>query len=695
MTAPDNQSIHALKRNRIASRNAIIAKIALFLNYISKTDHDNLTRELDRLTREGNDPPDVLDLMRRQSGISAQDCMTLKKACISFTKRLDDTRFGALCIEFNFLTQSNLELALEEQKRLEKAGRPVRLGDLLVDAGMLSISQKKLVLQKQKLAASARNNGVPASTPAAENDTDPEIDTTAMREISDANFIFHISPDGLTAYVMKTRNFDKSPDADIILKEALERNGIIYGLADSDKLTAFLESDAYVTRPFELACGVPPVMPENGFIEYTFDLDYLKPGQLKPDGSIDFRERGEIPFVSQGDTLAVKTPPVYGKDGINIFGDVVPVAAPEDPPIITGKGVRLSEDKCRAVADVAGNPGLDADGVLCVNDAYFVDGDVDFNTGHVKFDKNIYITGTVKNGFRVEGIDVMADAVDGGIIRARGDVLIKNGISESEVHSLGTISATYIHRSTVTCRRDLKVIKEMVDTEAVMDGMCLLKNGRVYTSVISAKGGAVIRDIGSEKARPSDIYVGTSTYIDTETKRIDARIEAFQNALEASTAEKAGCEKEFEEVTEKLDNLIHSRKRTQAMVDELKKQNRLDNITLFQNSLIEATEKIENLNPRKYILIKKLKKLSQDNQFHSERVTAAIQEKFKIRRLEQNTPSRPILDVGGTIYAGNRVHGKHARTIISKARSRVRIMEVSSSGESSAKRYWDMIITSL
>lgn len=680
----ENKVSPSLSKRQTSNRNVLIAKIALLLNYITKADYKNLLAQANLDISKAGDEIDILQLMLNNKIVSQSGCFSLKKAYAAFTKIQEDTRFGSLCLEFNFLTEGNLNLALEEQQALARSGQNIRLGDLLVEAGMIAESQKQLVLQKQQLILSSKTDPV-----------DKPVDTSHMREIREAMFVYYIRNDGLTAFALKAKECIATTVSLDTLKESLSRNGIIYGLVDEARLNTFLESDQYAARLFTLANGLPPVDGVDAVIEYKFEKDYLKPGNLKADGTIDFRERGEIPFVKQGDLLAEKTPPRPGKDGVNVFGDTVSFVEARDIPLACGKGVRLSTDGLKAFSEVEGNPKIDSDGVISVNSAYFIEGDVDYNTGHIKFDKNIYITGTIKSGFRVEGIDVVANALDGGFINARGDILIKNGITDAEIISKGSISATYLHRSKTSCMRDLKIIKEIVDTKARMDGQCQLKNGRLVSSSIVARGGAVIKDIGSDRSKTSDIAVGSSTYIVQELKRIDSLIEKYQNTLEMLTHGKTKIETELAQILEKITNLMDSRKRTQVMVNELKHQNKLDNITLFQNSLIEATEKIENLSIKKSILKKQQIKAANDVARTSELVKKYVQEKFQLKRLEQNIPSRPVLTVGGTIFAGTRVHGEYARIIINKTQKRVRIMEIASTEEATAKKSWNMVVTPL
>ena len=60
--------------------------------------------------------------------------------------------------------------------------------------------------------------------------------------------------------------------------------------------------------------------------------------------------------MSAGDVLAEKIPPKEGKDGVSIYGEAIPKADAMDVTFVLGKGVRVSKDGLKVMADVNGNP---------------------------------------------------------------------------------------------------------------------------------------------------------------------------------------------------------------------------------------------------------------------------------------------------------------------------------------------------
>ena len=663
------------QNNGLSSRNALILKIALFLNYLSKEDHQKLLYDLKQ--HQDNPAVDILKLMQVKNYISQANAVDLKKTCVSFAGAQEDSRFGSLCINFEFLTQSNLDLALEEQKKLTEQGRNIRLGELLIDAGMLSKRQCDLVLQKQKLENTFRKN-TPANEPATADETvvcedefpdaPSAFDKTRMREIREDGMILLIQNDALKAFITKTKDFNNSICLEDI-KFFLEQNGIIYGIVDDQSLEAFIRDEKYTATFLKAAEGLEPIDGTDAGVVYLFDRDYLKPGRFSEDGTIDFKERGAIPFVSAGDVLAEKIPPKEGKDGVSVYGEAIPKADAMDVTFVLGKGVRVSKDGLKVMADVNGNPRVSPGGEFSVNDAYYIEGDVDFNTGHVIFDKNVYITGSIKNGFRVEAINVVAKAVDGGIVKARGDVFIQNGVTESVIEAKGNIKTGFMHRSKAACMGDMIVVKEIVDTEVLLEGTFEMNRGRVYSSSIKAKGGAKIYSIGSEKSGPSTITVGMSGYLEKKLQEMDSRIEKRRNFLEARVLEKNTIQADLDIITDKIE--------------------------LLQKSLGQADIKIHGLKNDQALLESRLKKASHDILACEKVIKTADQEKLTLTRLEQASPSKPILDVAGKILAGTKINGKYAHLTLSRSLTRTRIMEINTQWEKGCKKRSEMVMTNL
>ncbi len=691
-----------MRVNELNQKNSLIIKVALFLNYLSKDNYQKLALDI---KKENNPDVDILKHMRIKNFIRHMDISVLRRNCSVFDTAHKDMRFGQLCVAFGFLTRFNLELAIDEQERLAIVGNSIRLGKLLVDAGMLDKGQRNLVVHKQRgeshypkcqaRVASKEEAGTKTDPPEQlpSSHPSPDIDMTLFREIRETDVIILIQNDALKAYLLKTDLFDSNLRV-TDLKELMGKNGIIYGIPDDDSLSNFIKDPAYTKTLFETADGVPGIDGSDAQIVYMFERDYLKPGLLSPDGSMDFKDRGEIPFVSRGDVLAEKIPPKQGRDGINIFGDVIPTAEPAGIDLTPGKGVRLSKDQFKAIAEVDGNPKVTSLNEISVNDAYIIKGDVDYKTGHVKFDKNIFITGSIKNGFRVEGIDVVVNRLDGGIIKARGDVFIQGGVTESVIEAKGKIKAGFIHRSRVSCMGEVMVSKEMVDSDAVLEGGFDMPHGRLFSSRVCAKGGAKIYRVGSEKTEPATIVVGTSGYLEKELDRAEKQLKKSTAMMEENTIKKTELEKQLEDAGGKLHNFEKSRQRTLSLMENMKKKSS-SSLDLFTKSLDEAGVKIHEIKDQISLLETKLKKLKREATACAELVKKCFQDKFDLKRINEVNRPKPVLDVSGIITSRTKVCGPNTQLILSKDLVRSRIMEMNAANNGSNRASRELVITSL
>ncbi len=648
-------------KQSVKCQTALVTRIALFLKILSKENFQKLLRDT-----AGMDIPsegDLLKLMISKAYISPKEVPGLKKTCLSFARAQTDTRFGSLCIEFGFLTQSNLDLALEEQKFLSEDGRTIFLGDLLVEAGMISAQQQKLILQKQKMDLNFQEN-----TP-----------QNATREIRGNGIILFIPETGLRAHGLREKTVAGSPLSVDRLKDFLEDNGIIYGLKNDYELKKFLSDDLYTAQRFELAKGLDPIPGTDAQIFYLFEQNYLTAGHLNNNGTMDFKSRGQVPFVAAGDILAEKIPAKDGRDGVDIFGDVVESVPPMDAELLCGKGVSLSENNLRAYADREGYPKLSPGGSISVNDAHVIRGDVDFTTGHVKFNKNVFITGTVKSGFKVEAVDVVARAVDGGIISAKGDVSIALGITNATIDAEGSVSAGFVHRSTIGAMGDVDITTEVVESQISLEGTFEMSRGKMYASTVSARGGAKVYHIGSIKTVPTIIEVGTSPYLNRAVKALDLEIDTTETRLEAKIDETDALQNRINEVEREITRLNkEARSKGGPKAQDPEALNtRLSALRTEQNTLDSQirsnAEAIEGLKQ----LIKTL-----------------VERKFNLQHKIAATLPKPILDVRGMVLSGTMVRGVHSSTCIAKDLARVRIMEMIST-EQRDGRAWEMITNRL
>ncbi|KJR42203.1 protein of unknown function DUF342, partial [Candidatus Magnetoovum chiemensis] len=149
---------------------------------------------------------------------------------------------------------------------------------------------------------------------------------------------------------------------------------------------------------FVIAQGKSAFSGKKGEIHYFFKTDYTNPGKIREDGSIDFRDKGDMPHIKKGNIVAIKTAAEQPMPGIDIYGVEIPVDAVFDLPFAAGSGTVLSDDGLKIFAAIDGQPHVDFKGNITVNEELVIKGDVDLKTGNILFEGNVIVKGAVKNG---------------------------------------------------------------------------------------------------------------------------------------------------------------------------------------------------------------------------------------------------------------------------------------------------------
>ncbi|MFK5954180.1 MAG: FapA family protein, partial [Desulfobacterium sp.] len=165
------------------------------------------------------------------------------------------------------------------------------------------------------------------SQPGIAIDTDLQK-TNALNQDADTSLNAYIelsfSKDLTTASIQKIKGMDL-PDILTLssLMDFLQEQNIIFGIVEDKAIEEGILRLKTEVQSLIVAKGEKPVSSENGSIKFHFENDFTNPGKIQEDGTIDFRDRGEIPYVSIGAFLAEKTPAKEGKNGMDVLGNPI------------------------------------------------------------------------------------------------------------------------------------------------------------------------------------------------------------------------------------------------------------------------------------------------------------------------------------------------------------------------------------
>lgn len=443
--------------------------------------------------------------------------------------RARDLKFGSIAVENGFVTELQVEAALQCQKeQFIKHKKILLIGDIMVADGIISEEQKQSVIEVQQRILKVREEH--SATLASQNEEQ------ILSAEEGAELI--VSKDGMTATLRAAISVPVE-ELTTRVEQLLQQYEIKFGRVTEQAISDWIEQGTDREERLIVARGREPVVGHGGEIHYYFDTDPLKAGKIKEGDVIDFKDRGEIPQLDEGAVLAELSEPDPGVAGTDVHGEPIPPPAMKARVLLCGSGVSLSEDGKQALANLGGSPSLAKTGAMSVFPLYKVDGNVGYKTGHVDFDGDIQVSGAVEKDFRVKGGKLSAQEVEAADIEVKGDVIIRGGILGGRIKAGGNLMAAYIHDSVIEVDGDVLVQKEIMGCDIKVGGGVYSRTSIVLDSRIAAKGGIVAGDIGSDVAAPSALSVGSDALL-------ELRIAELNDAIHQQRARQAELRKQLE-----------------------------------------------------------------------------------------------------------------------------------------------------
>ena len=487
-----------------------------------------------------------------------------------------------------------------------------------------------------------------------------------------------------------------------MVKEKLKKEGITHGVVADGEILKWLDGNPTEKTPLLIAEGTPPLLPVHAAVHYHFDVNYLHVGQIDEDGNIDFRERGNTPFVKADDLLAKKRVAQPGTDGMDIFGEMITVAPPEDLPFVAGNNTRLSEDALEIVATAEGRPHLDAMGTVSVYPEMRINGDVDYETGNINFNGNLVVSGTIREGFSVRCANLTVDQIHGAEVNITGNLNVSSGIIDADVINVqGNVQAKYINNSKIKVFRDVIVQREILDSRIFAGGACINENGVIISSFINAKGGIRSGTVGRIKAPSSTLEVGTDGLIEMIIAELDERMERAGREMELKKKGIEGLESEEDLLHERISHAAYIQDRSQIELRDIQRKmpgmEQSTDLQTVNHSLVmvselkmradEAEDIINDAFERQNAILEEIQTLQRHIRQEKENRDAIAQKKRAILNYGKKMPTIAEVRVKGSILAGTKVFGKKSRVILKDDLGACRIHEVRSAGRSTSFPY--------
>ena len=476
----------------------------------------------------------------------------------------------------------------------------------------------------------------------------------------------------------------------------LAEKKVLFGIVSEDKIKTFLKKKLLHNRPWLIAEGKPPEEPTDGEVSYLFDIDPLKRPVVPDEGEskerVDFKDRGEMPYVKAGDLVAERKPGLPGVQGMDVYGTQIKTRKAKQATLRVGEGVELSYDKRLANAKIDGMPVLQVERnqeKVIVIPEYFIKGDVNMKTGNVRFKGPVVVKGTVENGFKVISASLTANEIMKANVEVEGDVIASSGIIGATIQSKGKVEGKFIKGAVIEAMTSVTAPQGIIDSKVYTSGECIVEKGKILNSQVYAYQGITTRDIGSHTSPESTLTVGIDPALLKQVSQYETELAEKKKALEKFKEENKvpdDIAEQLEQLNAKIAPLQDSVEKTEAIrpslaqkLDAAKKkgnkkelQKTIKTVKEIETKFQAAKENLEKLKQEHEKLEKELGELPQMEKELTDLQAKLDEVKTHIADDRQNAP----IKVSGTIYRNTIIKGVHAEHEMKDDEKKVIIQEI-------------------
>jgi uncharacterized protein (DUF342 family)/DNA-binding response OmpR family regulator len=502
------------------------------------------------------------------------------------------------------------------------------------------------------------------------------IDPQEHQGFMDEHFTLTVSEDRMTARIVLQKPLKPGRVDTKNVLEYLARHNIGAELMENQKIEQWSKSFRSSGDSLVVAKGRPPVHAESEKIIWHISIDLSTPGKMNADGTIDFRDRGKTPFVEKDDLLAEKQPAVEGIDGFDVYGTKIPAKTSVDTVFEPGSGTRLSDDGNSIYAAAAGKPFIDTAGRIRVNEMLVIKKDVDFTTGHIHFDGDVVVNGTIRPGFEVKAVNLTAGAIEGATIELSGDLRVTDGIVDTQIRTVGNIRTRFINKCKIFGFGDFIVQNEIVDSRLLLGGHCLISSGSIVTASISARRGIEAKNIGSRYSPPPSLRIGIDDHAEHLIKEAKKDLQESMTKLSDLKEKMTAHNKRVARVLKRIDELDMTRKSQQAEIKQIQQQkfawgNSHLSTTGLDKAIRTLNREISTADARTIEFLEELDRLTKVRDEIKEAILKQEQTNLELMKRKHHltavknqkiTP--PEVVVHGTIFKGTKITGPNSQTFL-------------------------------
>jgi uncharacterized protein (DUF342 family) len=509
-------------------------------------------------------------------------------------------------------------------------------------------------------------------------------------ELESLGFNIVVSEDLLSARLFPPESLPDSLTLEA-LKEYISLKGIVHGLIKDDDLTGLINSPGPKEEGWLIAEGTASRAGENATIIYHFDTEAHKIGTVRESGIIDFKDKGEIQQVKEGDLLAEKVPLVKEVPGKDVLGQMISVDKAQDVLLLAGENTKASGDGRKVTAKTGGRPALAKDGRISVYPELRIEGDVGLETGHIQFSGHVNVRGIIQEGFRVKGGRLTAMEINKAEVDIEGDIEIQGGIIGAQVKTNGNIKARYIEASTIRALGDISVRDEVLHGDVQINGLLSMSSptGKIISSTISARKGMEAAIVGSDASRPCTLIIGVDSQAKELSEKLSQEVENRKKEQEVSRKEIEKLKRESKNYDGQIAHLaqvqdrgILEQKSLKVQLEELGQKNELSRLSQaeweyknLESKIKAAEESLNQLMEQQDLVTETILALQQAIKEQDQAIQGINDQIEKMKQEANEEKIKPFAKINQVIHSGTMIRGKQASLVINSDLKRVQFTE--------------------
>ncbi len=382
------------------------------------------------------------------------------------------------------------------------------------------------------------------------------IDADAKAEVS-------VSADRMVAFLAISEPIGCGARAtEETIRRAITAAGISVGVDDpAVRHAAALAARGEVVDQIIVARGEPPVRPGQRQIRYLVPLSANRGVVIRANGTADYRNQDRMTTIRAGTEIAeIVLPSAEARNGFDVTGREIPAGTSG-----TGSGIdagpnvaqRVRNDGTTVLVAAVSGELVVENNTISIRSVHTIRGDVDLQTGNIRFNGPVDVTGNVRTGFFVmaQGDIRVGEGVESALLSSDGDILVKLGVKGAGKAVLRTkknLRIGFSEQATLLAVGNIVLTNACLHTRVKCNGKLVMpgEKGNLIGGTVQCRDGVDAANIGSERGVRTHISFGQnyliSDKIDVEVKEVErlkkqlARIDFLVHRAEHSTGSATG-----------------------------------------------------------------------------------------------------------------------------------------------------------